>query len=318
MGFFEKLFKKNSINSDTNEGNEQNKRTVNNATVLKFDGLKALRMGNIPFALKFLEEALRLNPEFETRFYLAQALSHAQRNTEAIEQFGILLAEEPNHLPSLLERSRLLLEEDNASKAIEDIEKALPQAENDNEKATILRLKARALLTLKQYTEAIAIAEATLEINPDDTYSALTKTVALVQTEEFENALNYIKQCKEKFPEEERFLLYEANIYSKIGNPEKAFESLEKTLEVDPFNEEAIIAMAKHLQQQNKATQALELVENFVNEGTPTPTLLSLYTHLLRNEGRESDAQQIEQQIGQSEHNNNPGSVNLQNSGGIY
>ena len=41
------------------------------ADVLKFDALRASKIGEYSFAIKAFDKALELRPEFETRYYLA-------------------------------------------------------------------------------------------------------------------------------------------------------------------------------------------------------------------------------------------------------
>ena len=67
MGLLDKLFKKKGKPIAKEEAiKETRKNDKEEATLYKFDGVKAMRIGNFPLAIKFFEKALEVCPEFET------------------------------------------------------------------------------------------------------------------------------------------------------------------------------------------------------------------------------------------------------------
>lgn len=302
MGFIKNLWsKKQSLSQKeaplAETQNLHNKKEKEEATPYKFDGVKALQMGNAPLAIKFFEKALEIYNEFETRYYYSHALARSGNPREAIAQYSLLLEEVPNHYPALTERSELLLQENHAEEALHDALLAVENCETEEEKALCYRLLARIYCSLQQFEEANIEADKALAISKKDTTSALTKTEALIALNKTEEALAFIQIQKETFPEEERFLLLEAHIYEKEENSQKAIQLFEQTLEVDPFNEEAAIALVKIYWRDEQREVARNFLESFMEERNSSRNIKLLYASILRKEGEEEKAIAIEKEL---------------------
>lgn len=318
MGFFNRIIKKKEQpenNSDLPKGKKHS--AAEEAAPYKFDGLKALRIGNIRYAVMVLERALEIHPEFETRYYYALSLQRSGKAEEALVQYDELLKEVPDHFLVLSERAALLLQQDDLEAAESDARKALELAENEDEQTTAHRLLAQILNASGRYEESVAEAEAALAISPQDSVCALTKTKALVSAERHDSALAYIAQAKTEFPEEERFLLYEAYVYEKDGDAPKATETFEQALQIDPFNEEALLGIVRILLSLDNPEEALRRVKDFSEVGTISPRMKGVYADLLRKSGNEAEAQKVEQTL-LEENETSPVQFNDLYKGGIY
>ncbi|KXB32857.1 tetratricopeptide repeat protein [Bacteroidales bacterium KA00251] len=294
MGLLDKLFKKKGKPIAKEEAiKETRKNDKEEATLYKFDGVKAMRIGNFPLAIKFFEKALEVCPEFETRYYYTQALKGSNRQEEALVQYDVLLEEVPTHYAALVERADLLLQQDRMEDSLKDCTLALEQSEADEEKALCYRLLSRIHLALKHYTEAIENAEKALAIQEDDTVSALVKARALTYLPDRSAAIHYISEACQRFPLEERFLLYEAYLYEQYKEEEEATRLYKETLEVDPFNEEAALGLLRMMLNDAQESEALSFIESFIAERNVSSNLKRVYANLLTKNGRESEATSI-------------------------
>ena len=78
MGLFKSLFGGNNIPETEKEKNDKK-----NFEILKYDGIRAQRMGKLPYAIKCFEEAVAINDELETLSLLATAYTQANRLDDA-------------------------------------------------------------------------------------------------------------------------------------------------------------------------------------------------------------------------------------------
>lgn len=293
MGLLNRLFRKNTREGSQDESKEKKVASQEEASLYKFDGLKAMRMGNIPLALMFLEKAMEIFPEFETRYYYANTLRRSDKPQDALAQYDLLLKEVPSHYTALTERASLLLQQDDAEAALKDAQLALENSESDEEKALSLRLLSRIQVSLTCYPEAIENAEKALELDPQDTTSALSKTRALTLLGKNEEALQCIQEARKLFPEEERFLLYEASIHEREGNADDATRIYQETLEIDPFNEEAALGLVRIMLSSSQLAEALTFMESFKSDRKVSNNILRAYVDLLSKNEKEEEASAV-------------------------
>ena len=98
MGFWKVLFG----GKDLTPEEEQQEREQKNFDLLKYDGVKALKMGQVDYAVKCFEEALKLQDDLEARDYLSQALIRQGTLDGAAEQLKLLAKAEPRNVALLL------------------------------------------------------------------------------------------------------------------------------------------------------------------------------------------------------------------------
>ena len=78
------------------ESSEEEKKNAEakNFDLLKYDGLKALRIHQVEYAEKCFREALKIHDDLETRDYLSQALMRQNRLDEALADYQVQLEQE--------------------------------------------------------------------------------------------------------------------------------------------------------------------------------------------------------------------------------
>ena len=81
MNFFKALFGGKSETSEEKKKADE----IKNFDVLKYDGVRALQMGQTDYAVKCFGHALDIKDDLEIRDYLSQAYMRAENFTAAYE-----------------------------------------------------------------------------------------------------------------------------------------------------------------------------------------------------------------------------------------
>ena len=87
----------------------------------------------------------------------------------------------------------------------------------------------------------------------------LLRAEALVQMQQYKEAMEDIDTILAQDPEDESAILLRGKIEEATGNKEKAESSYQKVTELNPFNEQAFLYLGQLYITQNKLTEAIEL-----------------------------------------------------------
>ena len=115
--FFKSLF--SSSKAATPE-EEKSKNDQKNFDILKYDGVRAQKIGQVAYAIKCFTEALKLQEDFETMTYLVAAYTTANKAEEALEVLNRMVELEPDHINTLLTRVNVLFMLDKDADVIAD------------------------------------------------------------------------------------------------------------------------------------------------------------------------------------------------------
>lgn len=267
------------------------------ADILKFDALRAMKMGKVAFALKALTKALELRPEFETRFYYAEALTLNGQETEALKQYDLLLEEYPQHSLCLKNRASLKIVAEDYKGALEDIELALQVEEAEEQRIVLYQQRAKAYLMLQEFDKACAAAEEAIVLKTPFPAAYLYKTEALIGLQRLEEANSFVQEALSLFPEEERFSLLQAKIALVQKDYTAAYRAYQDTLEKDPFSEEAYCGITCLMVQEGKSEEAIDFLERALEEQSLGYTTLSLLANLYRKKGLVEKEQKLQEQM---------------------
>ena len=137
--FFKSLF--SSSKAATPE-EEKSKNDQKNFDILKYDGVRAQKIGQVAYAIKCFTEALKLQEDFETMTYLVAAYTTANKAEEALEVLNRMVELEPDHINTLLTRVNVLFMLDKDADVIADRRHIL-ELEETNHLAWFLMGKAK-------------------------------------------------------------------------------------------------------------------------------------------------------------------------------
>ena len=94
MGFWKSFFGGEEPNPEEEKKNAEAK----NFDLLKYDGVKAMRIGQMDYAAKCFIEALKIKDDAETHNYLLQALIHTNKYDEALDELNTLAEKAPQNI----------------------------------------------------------------------------------------------------------------------------------------------------------------------------------------------------------------------------
>lgn len=254
------------------------------ANTLKFDALRALKIGEVDFAIRALHTSLEEIDDPECRLYLAQALQRKPDLAGSMAELTTILEAYPDYPMALYEATKVSNGLDQHSETIAYAERALATELETAQQAELHRMKAQAQLALGESEQALATIDQALQLTDEVPLYWLIKVKALIALERWEDALAVALETAEKFPEEERAYLYEGLITYHEGDKERAERAFRQVVETDPFNVEGYMHLT-HLVEELRGKEAAADEMEQALEMIPQPTRALLdYAALLYKE----------------------------------
>ena len=249
--FFKSLF--SSSKAATPE-EEKSKNDQKNFDILKYDGVRAQKIGQVAYAIKCFTEALKLQEDFETMTYLVAAYTTANKAEEALEVLNRMVELEPDHINTLLTRVNVLFMLDKEADVIADCRHIL-ELEETNHLAWFLMGKSKRttsgpLGAIADLTKAIALKE-------DFTDAYLMRARILLSMQQATEALPDVEKAITLAPEEETSYLLRGRIHEAMGNIDAAAADYQNVLELNPFNDEATLLVGQLLITQERLDEAI-------------------------------------------------------------
>lgn len=252
MGFFKSFF---TAKSDK-PTNEKQRTELKNFEIFKYDGMRAQRMGRADYAIKCFTEALNLQDDFETMGYLTQVYIQTGELDEARKLLQRMTEMEPQHAPTLLTLANVCYMQEDYPAMAGAAKKAI-EIEEGNAMAHYLLGKAdknqgNGIMCIAHLTKSIVLKEDFIE-------ARLLRAEALVEMQQYKEAMEDIDAILAQDPEEESTILLHGKIEEATGDKEMAESFYRKVTELNPFNEQAFLYLGKLYITQNKLAEAIEL-----------------------------------------------------------
>lgn len=305
MNFLKKLFGGNSVETPPKdnaepqttaaEDNATDKNSLRQADTLKFDALRALKFNETDFAIQALGKSIELSPRFETRYYLGMALVKAHRQEEAIEQFSLVLHEQPEHTLTLLQRAHLYLLHGRYGEAMTDAEEVLRLAGEDEQKLTAERLIAESYAGREDWPAAVRALDAAMALPEQDNYEVrLLRARYLANLNEYDRAEEDLQILAEQNPHEELVPLVRARMARTRHRDEEAAMHYREALELDPFNDVAYRGLAELMLDRGAA---LELIRTAFEEQPHNLAIGLILKQLLEEHGNTEEAAELVEKL---------------------
>lgn len=278
--FFSSLFSsgKQEATPENVEKNDQK-----NFDILKYDGIRAMRMGKLAYALKCFSEASRIKEDFEMMNYMASA--HTMNNDLGLakEVIDRMVEIKPDDVPTRLSRVNLLFMMDRDADVVDDCLHII-EVEPTNHLAYFLMAKSKRatnnpLGAIADLTKAIALKE-------DFADGYLYRAEILLLMAQPKEALEDVQRAVEIAPEEESAYLLRGRVYVALGGIENASSDFAKVLELNPFNEEASILSGQLLIEQGKYDEAIAFLDDVIDT---TPSSAKAYSERGRAKNLKGD-----------------------------
>ena len=253
--FFTSLF--SSSKAATPE-EEKSKNDQKNFDILKYDGVRAQKIGQVAYAIKCFTGALKLQEDFETMTYLVAAYTTANKAEDALEVLNRMVELEPDHIDTLLTRVNVLFMLDKDADVIADCRHIL-ELEETNHLAWFLMGKAKR--TTSDPLGAIADLTRAIALKEDFTDAYLMRARILQATE----ALPDVEKAITLAPEEETSYLLRGRIHEAMGNIDAATADYQNVLELNPFNDEAMLLVGQLLITQGRLDEAITFFDEAID-----------------------------------------------------
>lgn len=256
MGIFKSLF-----GSAKNEETKQAKTEEKNFELLKYDGIRAQRLGKLTYAIKCWEEATVLKEEEDTLQLLAAAYTQANRLEEAEERWKSLIQIAPyksHYLVSLAQNYYL-------QESYEAMQESCKQAlELDKNDATIYLLSAKAAIGLRKEFEAIAALTRAIALKSDYIAAYQLRAQLLWEMHQVNDAAEDIEMILEIESDNEEALLLKGEILVASGRLEEAEGCLTQLLQLNPFNEKGYLHLGTLFLESKNFDRALALFDEAI------------------------------------------------------
>lgn len=229
MNFFKSLFGNKAENEEEKRREEERK----NFETLKYDGVRALQMGQIEQALRCFSHALQLHDDLETRDYYSQALIRNNDLSGAYAQLQKLVEAEPDNLQIYLRMSDVAYMMEDYVAMGNACEKAMLV---DSENPQVLYRYAKACIGRDDLTNAIAMLTKAIMLNPKAYEAYLLRGETLLDSGDLNAADEDATHLLEQLADNEDVLVLKARIEQKKGNKVEALTYYNKVIDVNPFS----------------------------------------------------------------------------------
>ena len=250
MGFFSKIF-------GSDKPSEQSQFDI-----LQTDGLRAMQIGEMPYAEKCFTAALELQHDLKTVGFLAEVYIRTQQHDKALPLLEELCRAE-NH-PSFEVRFllaitqgelRLFADERNTCKAL---------LEEFPQDVRVLQCAAEADYGLDAPFEAIAHLTQELALEENHAGSLRLRAQILADMQQWNEALADTDTLVKAYPNSPSDLRLHARCLAALGRFDEAISDLEQVLTINPFDREAVLALGALYAETTRWDKALALYDEAI------------------------------------------------------
>lgn len=239
----------------------EEKKAERNFDVLKYDGIKALKIGKTEYAVRCFLEALKIHNDVEILEHLITAYTKIDKIDEAVKTAGCLLEIESDNVAVLLLRGNLNFLLERYEDVIADCIKV---TELDSSEPRAFFMAARAKKMKEDRIGAIVSVSQAIALK--DTYAEawLLRAELMLETGDYADGLQDIAKALELMPEEENAWLVKGKLCESEGNGEEAERAYREILELNPFNEQAYMQLGELYVARNLLDEAISLYDEAI------------------------------------------------------
>lgn len=287
MNIFKALFGGKEETREERKKEEQ----ARNFDVLKYDGVKALKMRQPAYAVQCFTHALDLKDDLECRDYLSQALIQNNELPKAYEQLQKLSEAQPDNPRILMRMAEVAYMMEDYNVMADACEKALMI---DNENPLTYFFYARACRGQGDDNNAVAMLTKAISLKEDYYDAYLLRGEILFETGDVESADEDVAYLHEHVDGNEDIVLLKARIEVAKGNNEQAIDIYNKVIELNPFCVSAFRERGKArmaVGDENGAAEDMKMADELEPD---------------QDKDGDANAQNMEQQVKQIYKNNDP------------
>ncbi len=261
--------------------------------LMKYDGVKAMKMGQLDYSLRCFTEALKVHDDIEIHDYLSRVYVRLDRMEEALQELKLLTDAEPQNLALWLQTAHVYyMQEDYAGMA----EAAQHALEVNPESAQAYYAFAQAALGQDDLINGIARLTKAVTLDDSMSDARLLRAQTLLKMGDLQNAEEDSQWLMEKVGEQEEVLLLSARVANAKGDDNSALAIYNKVIDLNPFLAEAYAERSKIYYDKGNHQQAKADMEK----------VLELNPQQLADVSGEYSAEGVEQKVKQAYSNLNP------------
>lgn len=232
MNFFKALFGGKQESSEEKKQQEEARQF----DTLKYDGVRAMKSGEIDFAVKCFRHALSMKDDLEIHDYLSQALIAQNNLIEAYDELQIMAEAQPDNQAIFIRMANVAYMMEDYGALSNACEKAMLI---DDSNAEVMYLYGRGCIGQDDDVNAVAMLTRAITLN-DKFYDAyLLRSQANLRLEKIDEASADADFLLEQVGENEDVLLLKARIARAQGNDDDAIAFYGRVINENPFREEA-------------------------------------------------------------------------------
>lgn len=254
MNFLKKLFAGNN----EPEENVRHKNEERNFDILKYDGIRAQRIGKWIYAEKCFKEALNIRPDLETASLLVSTSLQLNKLEQAHEVLGQMISLEPQRLQSYLDMARVCYLQEHYDDMLATAQQAA-QLVPDNE--TPYFLQAQAYHKLGDSIHTIVALTQAISRKEDFTEAYLMRGQVLLEMKQYNEALEDVDFLLKHDSIDEEALRLAAEVQQGLGNEDEAVTYYKKVIDLNPFNEHSYEQIALILARKKEYAQAIATLD---------------------------------------------------------
>lgn len=255
--FLKSFFSSKKENTDTGKIIYSKK----NFDTLKYDGLRAQKIGQMDFAIRCYIEALNMESDFETMNYLVGAYTLTGKLQEARVIIDQMIEIEPNHPEIFITRANICYMLEQYTQVLADCNTAI-ELNTENHPAYFLMAKAKkasgdALGAIVDLTKTISLKDDFMEAH-------LLRAEVLHSIHQEKEALEDVEKAITLSPEEENAYLLRGEIKEKTGDKENALANYQQVIDLNPFNEKAYLQIGQLYISQEMYDEAISFFDDAI------------------------------------------------------
>jgi tetratricopeptide (TPR) repeat protein len=254
-------------------------REEKNFEVLKYDGIRAYNIGNVPYAIRCFEQAWKLKEDEEVAERLAEAYVRTDRTEEACSLVRGQLEKHPDEIRLLLRLGNLYYMQEEYALMVKPLQRVI---ELDPKEARAHYLLAKAYEGEKNPIQEIVELTQAIALKEDYSEAYLMRGTLLLEMGQTAEAESDAEKLKELQPDEEQTLILCGRIRYAQQKPEEVLDYFTQVVEQNPFNENAYVSMAQIHHQAERYTEAIQLLDDAL-EVLPQSSALYYYRGLVKS-----------------------------------
>lgn len=232
MGFFSTLFGGRQLSPEEEKQEQEAKKF----DLLKYDGVKAMKMGQADYAVRCFTEALKVHDDLEVHDYLSQVLLRQGNLDAAMNELRTLGDAEPENAQIQIRMAQVAyMQEDYAT--METVCQQATTLEPENAKPYFLH--AEALKGQQNPVGAIAMLTKAISLKEDYAEAYLLRGQTLLVMGDAASAETDADWLLEHVGDHEDVLLLKARVEAAKGQVQEAIRVYDKVIEVNPFQIDA-------------------------------------------------------------------------------